>query len=191
MLLLPRLGHCFKLATSTYQHPVERCLVWFYWCSLSSADTADHVGICSFLLAYPKEVHKPISKQNSTEFPAHSASFHTFPSGESLLWLANLRQLYEKGISDKKNNQRKFEGFPRWTGGANHHCYTRLLSHIHIMLLLPYNDYCVSRKHITVFQWRVPSAIIAFSPLIRSSKSPWNYSVQHLFTRSVKISCSR
>lgn len=85
MLLLPRLAHCFKLATSTYQHPVERCLVWFYWRSLSSADTADHVGICSFLLAYPKEVHKPISKQNSTEFPAHSASFHTFPSGESLL----------------------------------------------------------------------------------------------------------
>lgn len=70
-----------------------------------------------------------------------------------------------------KNNQRKFEGFPRWTGGVKHHCYTRLLSHIHIMLLLPYNDYCVSRKHITVFLWRVPSAIIAFSPMIRSSKS--------------------
>lgn len=136
MLLLPRLGHCFKLATSTYQHPVERCLVCFYWRSLSSADTAHRVGICSFLLAYPKEVHKPISKQNSTEFPAHSASFHTFPSGESSLWLANLRQLYEKGISDK-NNQRKFEGFPRWTGGANHHCNTRLLSRVHIMLLLP------------------------------------------------------
>lgn len=111
MLLLPRLGHCFKLATSTYQHPVERCLVWFYWCSLSSADTADRVGICSFLLAYPKEVHKPISKQNSTEFPAHSASFHTFPSGESLLWLANLRQLYEKGISDKKITRESSRAF--------------------------------------------------------------------------------
>lgn len=59
----------------------------------------------------------------------------------------------KKGLVIKKNNQRKFEGFPRWTGGANHHCYTRLLSHIHIMLLLPYNDYYVSRKHITVFQW--------------------------------------
>lgn len=85
---------------------------------------------------------------------------------------------------EDKNNHRKFEGFPGRTGGANHHCYTRLVSQInkhnlkkqtknHIMLPLPYNDCYVSGKHATASQLTAPSimAIITFPPLISSSNS--------------------